>query len=429
MTKSGKLGGALLVLACRLAAQTVPPDLPPDLPPATLLLARIKSHMRQELAHLPSYTCLETIARFHREPGAKKIEPLDTIRLEIVLGDHREWYGSPGDKNLSEDHPGHFIGSGMIGDGVFALAVSKIFLSDGPTFQYRGQEDIGGRASARYDFRLPRLTGGVQISIIGGIGTVGEEGSFWADPQSLDLLHLETRAIEIPAFLPLKEMGMEVNYARTRIGPQNLLLAQQGSLHMQTLLGSQDYDHFEFTHCRAYQTQSTLRFDSDTRDSGVSATPPFPGDVIPALLRVNVQLTTPVTERDTLGTLIEGRVSGDVLRKGKIMIPDASVVRGRVRRLEHYAAGGFIVGLEFTDVRVNGESHRFYADLLDIPSIGRKLALRQKVSREVILLQSDESIKITLPELPGVASFFVPGKTFTVPAGFQTVWRTRGLIK
>jgi hypothetical protein len=438
--RSWKLGGALLALACGAAAQNLAPEV--------LLLARIKSHVGEELSHLPNYTCLETIARFHKESGPaskakSKMKPLDTVRLEILFNNHREWYGSPGDRSFSQEDPAQFIGSGLIGNGVFALTLNNIFLTDEATFTYRGEEALRGRTAARYDFRLPRRTSGLQISIVGGSGTVGEEGSFWTDPQSLDLLRLETQADEIPPFLPLEEMSMNVNYARTRIGQYNVLLAQQADLHMLTLVGDENYDRFEFTHCRAFQVQSAIRFEPELQDTAKALPPDRPevladpssgGEAVPALLRIPVQLTTSITEKDAVGTLIEGRVSGDVRRKGKIIIPNASVVRGRIRRLERYPAGGyFILGLEFTEVEANGGSLRFYADLL---SMDRRPGIRQTLSEQVVVPYSSaggpghtRTEKITLPELPGVASFFVHGTTFTVLSGFQMVWRTRGLIR
>ena len=136
--------------------------------------------------------------------------------------------------------------------------------------------------------------------------------------------------------------------------------------------------------------------------------------------------------------MIEGRVSGDVRRKGKIIVPNASVVRGRIRRLEQYQGGGyFILGLEFTEVEANGRSLRFYADLMSIKSMDRRLAIRQTLSEEVVVPFSStggprhttRTDTITLPELPGVASFFVRGATFTLHNGFRMVWRTRGIIR
>ena len=79
------------------------------------------------------------------------------------------------------------------------------------------------------------------------------------------------------------------------------------------------------------------------------------------------------------------------------------------------------MGLEFTEVEVNGESLRFYADLLRMDRLpGIRPTLKS--------IGNYQTQKITLPELPGVASFFVAGATFTIPPGFRTVWRTRGLI-
>jgi hypothetical protein len=122
--------------------------------------------------------------------------------------------------------------------------------------------------------------------------------------------------------------------------------------------------------------------------------------------------------------LIEGKTLGNVLSRGKIAIPDGAIVHGRIRRLEHYQRNDneFIVGLEFTELEGRGGPLPFYADLLSI----------ERVQQIRILLKEEipaGEAKITLPELPGVASFFVAGKTFRLPQSFQTVWRTRGPIR
>src|SRR5258707_1312890 len=55
-----KPGVVLVLLALSAAAQ--------DLAPETLLLARIKYRVGEELSNLPNYTCLETITRFRKAP-------------------------------------------------------------------------------------------------------------------------------------------------------------------------------------------------------------------------------------------------------------------------------------------------------------------------------------------------------------------------
>jgi hypothetical protein len=406
-----------------------------------MLLARIKAHMREELSHVTNYTCLETTARFHKEPGRRaKIRPFDTVRLEVAYANHHEWYGSPYDRNLSQDNPVAFVGSGMIGNGFFEITLNNIFVGEGAIFIWRGEETLAGRTAYRYDFRLPRRFGEITVSLVGGIGTVGEQGSFWVNPQTLDLIRVEAQADEIPPYLPLGEMSLSVDYARTRIGDYGVLLAQDADLRMLKVAGEENYNHLEYTHCRAFSAESAISFDQEPSELP-QASPPDSSktlsatngifQAVPALLLVTVQLTTAITDRDAVGALIQGKVLGDVQNKGKIVIPNGAVVRGRIRRLERYEKGGFVVGLEFTEVEAgDGSSLRFYADLL---RLGKTTGIRQILSERVLVpssggVQSREQ-KIILPELPRVASFFVRSKTLTVPNGFRKVWRTRGLIR
>src|ERR1019366_9048359 len=85
------------------------------LPPGALLLARVKAHMRAELARLPNCSCLETVRR-DRQPAGGTMRPLDTIRLEVLYSDRHELYASPGDRGFSDNQPVEFVGSGLIGD-------------------------------------------------------------------------------------------------------------------------------------------------------------------------------------------------------------------------------------------------------------------------------------------------------------------------
>jgi hypothetical protein len=134
---------------------------------------------------------------------------------------------------------------------------------------------------------------------------------------------------------------------------------------------------------------------------------PVLGAAVQPLLEVTILLATPVSDTDFVGSLIEGKISGDVIRKGKVVIPNGSVVRGRIRALDHYPDfGAFAVGLEFTDVEVRGESMPFYADFLRVDKNPRIVT---RLSRDIFLRGKDVARPATnvipQPELPGVASF------------------------
>ena len=185
-TFNGLLGIILISALGGSVAYYLPATRAQDLSADQQLLVNIKAHIREELYRLPDYTCLESVARFHNQPARQhsKLEGMDTVRLEVVYSNHREWYGSPGVKNFSADNPFGFIGSGMIGTGAFAMIAHNIF--EIAQITYQGREDLSGRSAVKYGFHLPRPA--LQIDLPGGSGTTGQEGFFWADRQSLDVI-------------------------------------------------------------------------------------------------------------------------------------------------------------------------------------------------------------------------------------------------
>src|ERR1041385_5642152 len=155
---------ALLVLA--LGAQ--------DLPPSVLLLSRIKRHMRQELTHLPDYTCLETAQRQARPAGSKgDPKPMDVVRLEVLYTGKHELYAAPGDLDFREERPSAFVAGGLSASGLFGMFLHAIFVNDLGTFTWRGEEQPGGRSVVRYDYRVPALTSGWTIHSGAAAGQVG----------------------------------------------------------------------------------------------------------------------------------------------------------------------------------------------------------------------------------------------------------------
>ena len=436
-----KLEGSLGILLISALGGSVADYLPParaqGLSSDQQLLVSIKAHMREELSHLPNYTCLESVARFQNQSAMQhpKLERMDTVRLEVAYSKDREWYGAPGDRKFSADNPFEFVGGGVMGSGTFAMNLHNVF--EVASIDYRGQDELNGRRATKYDFRLPRAA--LEVSIPGGFGTVNQAGSFWVDPQSLDLIRLDSHVIEIPRYLPLDQMNTNVNYARTQIGLYTPLLPQEADLHILETSGREGFDRIEFTHCRAFSAQSAIHFGTTPQDAepsppdGLKTIPALSAvlGAVPPLLLVTVRLKTPITDKDVVGTLIEATISGDVRRKGKTVIPSGSLVRGRIRRLERYLNGRndeFIVALEFTEVEVNGVALRFYADLLKMEKLRE---IRPNLYEQVVVRSGVEARTqtVTLPELPSVASFFVHGKRFTLTSGFGMIWRTRGLTR
>ena len=81
---------------------------------------RIREHMREYVAHLPDYTCVETIVRAQRADESTAYRPMDTLRVEVLHIGDKELYAWPGEKKF-EDKLGLLVGVGTTSSGEFAL--------------------------------------------------------------------------------------------------------------------------------------------------------------------------------------------------------------------------------------------------------------------------------------------------------------------
>jgi hypothetical protein len=414
--------------------------IPQDLPPGVLLLSRAKNRVKEELQHLTNISCLETVQREHQPPKGK-MRPLDTVRLEVLTNGGKELFASPGDGKFSEGHPISYVGSGMLGNGVFGLYLKDILLNESVSDEYKAEEEIGGRRLARYDYRLPLMWSGESIHILEGSGKVGLHGSYWVDPQTYDVVRLELTADDIPPTLPIAEAVTNISYARTRLADNLVvLLPESAEVRIAKFSGEISYNRMEFTHCRVFGAESKLSFGApDAAEQmprfGVSSIDdtlrPLPDG-----LQITVKLRSRISGGMAVGALIDGVVAANVSMKRKVVIAAGSPVRGRIRRLEHYTDPfpHYVVALEFTEVDLEGIRYRFYADPVEIePVAGVEQLLSVPHNAETRQLMGggreyrSKSETLWLPDLPGVATFFFKGGKLDLPQGFRTVWKTRPL--
>src|SRR5258707_10698851 len=129
-----------------------------DLPPEVLLLSRVRRHVQEELQRLPNISCLETVQREHK-PARGKVQPLDTVRLEVLNNGRKELFASPGDRKFSEQHPISYAGSGVLVNGFFGLYLQNIVVDGYGSDEYKGEETIRGRRLARWDCRRSAHSG------------------------------------------------------------------------------------------------------------------------------------------------------------------------------------------------------------------------------------------------------------------------------
>jgi hypothetical protein len=353
----------LLLISCAASAQQTAAE--SGLAPETLLLARIKLQMTESLARQPNYTCLETVERTRRPKGGRA-QVQDTLRIEVALVNGKEMFAWPGSKAFEDKDLSDLVTTGTFGNGNFALHARSVFMGSAPTFVHRGEEMLNGHSAVRYDFHVPRLLSGYTLRVNRKEAIVGYHGSFWADPQSLDVRRLIVYADDIPKELNAESTADRVDYGRLDIGGSEFLLPVESVLEM--TVPEWEYRNFvRFTNCRQYTGESVLRFTGEV-----------PPDAPPAVME-EVELPPSVTFQIGLagdadlpalavGDSITAELRADVKHKRHTLIPKGAAVRGRITRMEWHP-DHTVVGLTFSDLDWSGKHAALHGTLLSVTGI------------------------------------------------------------
>jgi hypothetical protein len=235
-----------------------------DLPKWVLQLSQIKRQAKAELQRLPNFACVETINRFQRSPRSVEFKPVDTIRLEVAFVEGKELFAPVGGAGGFQEMEMSRLGrGGVIGTGVFSAMGRNLFVNDNGRVTGSDEERVLERPALRYDFVIPEMLAGYVVQSGGTRGSVGIEGTFWADSETLELLRITERVVDIPPTLDIRDSVTTVTYAKTRIGASDVLLPRWAELVITDLNGWRRRNAIEFSGCREYLADSVIRFDSE----------------------------------------------------------------------------------------------------------------------------------------------------------------------
>jgi hypothetical protein len=237
-----------LVLATMVSAQS-------ELPKDVIQLAQIRREIGKSISTLDNYTCVETIDRATRKNTRRNFQHVDTVTAEVTVVHNREIYSRPGTNGLDDLYV-----SGLISTGGFADALKNVFLNNVSTIWFHGVEQILSRRAMCWGYRIPYNLSGWDVQIDGRTGRVSESGSFWADPDTLDLLRLEISAQDIPPDLGATAITERLDYARVRVRSHDLLLPKSVETSVIKFNGAESRNRMEFSHCREFDADAEIKF-------------------------------------------------------------------------------------------------------------------------------------------------------------------------
>lgn len=372
------------------------------------MLARIRHRAVEDLSHIPNFTCLETLERGTRRHPWSEFSVVDLVQVEVAHVDGEELFSWPGAAHFENRTLRDMVGTGMVSNGEYAGHARSVFMDDVGVIRYWGQEELEGHRAARYDYSIAQAFSGNYLSSGRMKARTGVQGSFWADTTTFDLLRLRAEDSEIPTSLQVDSAGTEVDYGRIRIGSGDFLLPQSASTWIVHTGGVESRNRIDFTHCRQYRTESIVSFEPVDGRSDPRATT-IPDFILPGGLSVSLRLETPLTlSKSKGGDAVSAVLAADLQRNRTVLAPKGAVISGRLRILRK-AVGGYVVGLEFTDLAFENRHGRFFGKLVSVDS---RFA-------EPIRAGADLP-----PAAAAVGVFYVDSGIAELPKGMTMQWKT-----
>ena len=379
-----------LVILCAAAVSSAQSELP-----------QIKRQMQQHLSRLVNLTCLETIQRSIVTRNGRT-QTNDTLRIEVAFVDGREIYSRLGAGKFDDRGIGEFGRGGAIESGLFATLAQFVFMKEGTTYRYAGEETLRGRRTIRYMYQVPLHVSGYQISVGREHAIVGFSGAFWADAETLQVLRLKVQADHIPINLGVLESIQTIDYGRVRLGEVDFLLPERAEMKLLQRSGGQSRNRTEFSHWLQYVGESTLKFEDSLSSSTTVDTP----IKLPPGLTLVTHLATEIrSDRARVGDRITATVVREAEWKGNVIVPAGATLVGRIRAIEKSGEpiGAFTLALEFSELQIGSRKARFFARLTEVKSP----AVR-KMKEDGLL---------------GIGTLQVPGDRFQLSGELRMIWK------
>jgi len=227
-------------------------------PESTGLLAQIKQRATRDLASVPNFVCVDSIERSLWIPGEQEFRRLDRVHAELAHiegADRLSWIGNSA---FQSRNPTVMVGYGAGFGGDFSDNRALVFKNSLTNISYGGRVTIDGRPALRFEFDHPR--GALGVANGNQSGFTAARGSFWLDPQTLDLLQLDIEGYAIPSNLAVQSISDSTTYWRVRIGQQIVLLPRYSEFRLAYADGTGKRNASVFSNCRGYTADSALTF-------------------------------------------------------------------------------------------------------------------------------------------------------------------------
>ncbi len=418
---------SLLFIACAFSPSVWSYDEP------DALLSQFLERMAKDLKQLPDYVCGQEIERFNRQGSEVPWRKADSLRFDVAMIGDKELYALPGEGHFTERPLRTFIGRGSIATGQLGLFAKHVFLTSTAHFTDRGETDLDGHRVHEYAFDVPAEQSSYHLRFGNSEAVVAFQGSFFIAPDTLDLVRLDVQAYDIPESLAIVEANTTLDYARTQIDDNSILLPVRASLTLTATDGREDLNRTVFSSCRHYRTESKIAFDAGAAASGDAdrLAPPVASapTKMPAVSKGTLLELTLDSDLDPARAAVGDSVKATIARpvqdaQGNV-IPPGTPVAGHVVRLGKNTVPYAIyeVALEFQDLRHGEHTIPFVATMVEAgPASG--LLKQEKNLDPTFMRNRGNHIDVLVREVQrGQGVLLWDARKGSIPHGLRMKWR------
>jgi hypothetical protein len=277
---------------------------------------------------------------------------------------------------------------------------------------------------AKYSYEIGTFQSAFRVGHNGASGIAGMRGRFWLDRKTKDLVRLDVEAVDIPAHVPLSEARKTIWYSRVRIAEKVVLLPQRAEVGIVTFTGEARRNVTQFSHCREYAVESKLILEP-VEAEGARPSPAVRPVVLPAGIELVLVLDGAITSSSSVGEMFTAHVT----KSSSTLVPAGAKVFGRIRRMDfvEQPRHAWAVGIELSRMEWPGAQAGFFGVMDRLPAgVSESLTVSSTSAESGIAFTryGAKEETITLPPIPGVRSFLVPGTKFRLEPGLEMRWRT-----
>lgn len=346
------------------------------------VLERTRARLLAELARLPHYTCVQTITRQYYRPASQAPESCgatisahesrrselslrswDRLRLEVAIVDGQDIYSWVGAAKFEEGNLEELAGRGPLGSGDFGPFLNSVFRLG--TISYKQAKVVNGHELLEYSYDVPLSKSEYSVRTSQGWTLTAYSGSLLVDPDASDVVNLTVVTAELPESNPSCQYMTNINYGRTIIHGDLVLIPEETQLNTIDRGGGETASRTTYEKCRAYGSKSRILPENTLDSASVTPAPAATPTPLPPGLLFEARIVTPIdSSTAAAGDPIEAVLRSSIWeKKNRVRIPAGSRIHGRLVSFErrsgsayqrYWAEDAFWFSVHLESIEVNG---------------------------------------------------------------------------